>query len=45
MIDGIDPQLVFPILVVIAFIFWAVLATVINKVLDTIERKRKNKCN
>lgn len=43
MIDLVDPHLVFPILVIAAFIFWAVLATIVDKAIDIIERKRNPK--
>lgn len=44
MSEYFDPHFLFPILVIIAFMFWAILATIVDKVLDIIERKR-NKCN
>lgn len=38
----IDAHLMFPILFVIALVFWASLAIIVDKLIDLIERKRKN---
>ncbi len=41
--DEIDPRLIFPAVFIIALIFWATMYVLINKVLDIIERKRKDR--